>query len=135
MIYETRLTIPKNTPRTAMVTADILVNPGTVQLVEVEFPNGCCGLAHVVIYYLERQVWPSNPDSDFHGDGVTLSYPENVQLVDPPFIFTARGWSDDDTYPHTPTVRLAVIPFGGTVQDMLAALLVGPSGPVTVPGG
>ena len=135
MIYETRLLIPHNTPVTAMATAEIQVHPGTVQLVEVEFPAGCCGLVHVVIYYLERQVWPSNPDSDFHGDGVTLSYPENIQIVDPPFAFTVKGWSLDDTYPHTPTVRMCVVPFGGTVQDMLAALTIGPSGPVSPGGG
>lgn len=131
MIYELPLTIPKNTPASAPVSDTLPVHPGKVQQVSVYFPPGPSGLAHVMIFLWERQLWPANPDSDFIGDDLLITFPEDLDLVDPPFEFVIKGWNEDDTYPHTPIVRLQITPFGKSVQDVLRALTTGPQGPIT----
>lgn len=135
MIYEQSLTIPKLTPRSAPVSIDIPVDPGTVKQVEVFFPPGCAGLAHVVLWYWQRQVWPGNPDGYFTGDGLSLVFPEDIQVGGDPHIFTVRGWNDDDTFDHTPIVRLTVVPASRDLVSLFQAFALGPSGPVTPAGG
>lgn len=131
MFYETRLTIPKNTPATAPVSTVLYVHPGVVTQVEVFFPPGCAALARIQIYLWEHQAWPSNVDSYFTGDGTQIVFPEDLELVDPPFEFTIYGWNLDDTYSHTPIIRVQVTPVEGTLKTILERLTTGPTGPVT----
>jgi hypothetical protein len=135
MIYEQAITIPKLTQRAAPVSEVIPVHPGTVKQVEVFFPPGCAGLAHVTIWYWERQVWPGNPDGYFTGDGQSLTFPEDLELTDQPYSFTVKGWNEDDTYSHTPIVRVTVVPFDRDLVNLFQSFARGPSGPVTSQGG
>lgn len=135
MYYEQILLIPKSTPITAPASADLDVTSGNVQRVEVYFPPGCAGLAHLRIYYWGRQVWPSNPDSFFTGDGLAIVFDEDVDLVDPPYVFELVGWNEDDIYPHAPIVRMSIIPQDRTMASLLSRLALGPSGPATAGGG
>ena len=106
MQYEQSILIPKNTPIETPVLADLQVHSGNLTHVEVYFPPRCAGLAHLRIFYWERQIYPSNPDSYFTADGYPIAWSEDLDLVDPPFRFSLRGWNDDDTFPHTPIVRM-----------------------------
>ena len=135
MIYESSLTIPKLTPRAAPASVVIPVHPGTVKQVEVFFPPGCAGLAHVTLWYWERQVWPGNPDGFFTGDGNLLSFPEDMVLAGVPYEFICYGWNEDDTFDHTPIVRLTVVPAGRDLVDLFQRFSLGASGPVTPVGG
>ena len=135
MIYETRIITPKNTPITAPLEATLLVHPGHIQQVSVEFPSGCCGLVGVAIDLWSHQLWPANPDAWFSGDGAVLTFPEDLELVDRPFQFSIRVYNLDDTYPHGQFVRVQIVPFGQSLVDIMRMLAVGPSGPVTVSGG
>jgi hypothetical protein len=131
MFYETSLTIPKNTPESAPVVDTIPVHPGVVKRVEVLFPDGCVGLVHVRILYYERQLWPANPDSSFKGDGDKIAFDEDLELTGAPFEFTVEGWNMDDTYQHTPIVRLSVIPFERDLGKIIQSALFGGSAPVS----
>ncbi len=135
MIYEKRLTIPKLTLQTAPVSAEVEVHPGTVKQVEIYFPPGCAALAHIQIFFWERQIWPTNPNSDFTGDHTLLTFPENLILTEPPYTFVIKGWNDDDTYPHTPITRFQISTETATMGDLLRALTLGPQGPATPAGG
>lgn len=135
MIYETRCPTPKNTDPAAPVVTTLPVHPGHVEQVSVEFPLGCCGLVGLAIDFWSHQFWPANPDSWFTGDGYVLVWPESLELVDPPYEFTIRSYSVDDTYDHSPVVRIQITPFGKTVQDVLEMMLAGPAGPITPAGG
>lgn len=135
MIYEKSLTIPKNTPQTALVETTIYVHPGVLQRVSIYFPPGPSGLAHVSLWYWERQLAPANPDSDFIGDDLLIDLPEDLEIVDPPFEFRVRGWNEDDTYPHTPVVRLQVIPFDRSQTALLGMLVASQAGVMTPTGG
>jgi len=131
MNYEKSLIIPRNTPITAKVTETMDVHPGIVRQVSIFFPPGCCGLARMYVKLWERQVWPSNIGSYFHGDGQNLVFPEDLRLVDPPFEFVLVGWNLDDTFQHTVTLRLAISPEETTTTQLLSRLLVGATGAVT----
>jgi hypothetical protein len=135
MNYEQRLTIPKNTPRSAPAETTLYAHPGVLQRVSVYFPPGPSGLAHVSIWYWERQLWPANPDSDFIGDDLLIDLPEDLELVDPPFEFVIRGWNEDDTYPHTPIVRLQIVPFDRSQTALLEMLVAGQASMPTLVGG
>lgn len=136
MFYETSLAIPKNTLETAPVETSIPIHPGIALGGEVFFPPGCSALARIRIYYWEHQIAPANPDSYFTGDGAPATpFNLDLEIVDPPFVFTVRGWNLDDTYPHTPIIRLNVVPFEKDVRVLLSSLVqTGPRGaPVPVP--
>lgn len=131
MIYEKRLTIAKNTTEAAYASETIEIHPGIVKQVEIYFPPGCAALAHIQIFYWERQFWPTNPNSDFTGDNTLLSFPEDLKIVDPPFELEIRGWNEDDTYPHTPIVRIQMQSEKVTAVELLKVLALGPRGPQT----
>lgn len=126
MIYEQRLTLPPNTLPSAALEIDVAIHPGTVTLVEILFPTGCAGLAHVQIFHWERQLWPTNENGDFSGNGDPITFAEDYKVVDPPYLFTIRGWNLDELYPHTPIVRFQITPETGGVIGALSNLLTGP---------
>ena len=131
MIYEKRLLIPKLTLESAPVSTTVEIHPGIVKQVQVYFPPGVAALAHVQIFYWERQFWPTNPNSSFTGDNTLLSFPEDLVIVDPPFELEIRGWNNDDTYPHTPIIRFQMQAEKLTAVDLLKLLTLGPVGPQT----
>lgn len=135
MIYEVKLTLPKNTALTALVSATVSIHPGTVKQVEVVLPKGCVGLVGVRVLYWKHQLWPSNPDSFFTGDDAHLVFPEEIKIVDPPYEFTVEGYNLDDTFAHHPIFRAAVIPFGSDLKDVMRSLFTGATGPRVAPGG
>jgi len=110
MIYEEDLTIPASTPETSPVETLIEVTAGVIHRIEVQFPPGCFGLAHVVIVHENTQIFPTNPGQSFKGDAWVFSVNEYHVLDEPPFIITVRGWNEDDTYEHTITVRICILP-------------------------
>lgn len=126
MIYEARLTIPQNTAQADAVSTDLAIHPGTVTVLEVLFPTGCAGLAHVQIQHWARQVWPNNPNGDFSGNGSPMTFAEDYEVNDPPFFFTISGWNEDTLYPHTPIIRFQITPQTPGLLKSLANLFTGP---------
>lgn len=109
MNYSSELTIPPNTSQLNPVTASVEMLPGTVTRVRLDFPPGCFGLARVEIWHKSFKLWPSSPMSYFAGDTFPIEWPEDYQLVEAPFTLTIKGWNLDNVYPHTVTVRFAVL--------------------------
>ena len=108
MFYRVSLQVPANTLITAPVTADIPAVRGVVYRVSVQFPFGCAGLVHVNIWHREFQLWPSNMGAYFSSDGQTIEFTEEYQLLELPYEFQVRGYSEDDTYSHKITVRVGM---------------------------
>lgn len=124
MNYELRLSVPKNTPKTAPVEDTLTVHPGVVKEVNILFPSRCAQLAHVQIIRSLQNLWPPYDDMSFTGDGEVVDWEEEYLLDDPPFDFTIRAWNLDDTYPHTVTIRMNVIPLetvtgGGVLKSLV----------------
>lgn len=119
MIYEKRLIVPKNTSESSPAETTLEVSTGVLRGIEIGFPAGCCGLVHAVIHYWERQIWPSNIDSDFSGDDEIIKFDEDYKLFDQPTAFTLKCWNEDDTFDHTVTLRALV---KGEEEDLTSLL-------------
>jgi hypothetical protein len=109
MIYDYAIPTPANTPESAPVETVITLPPGRLAHVDILFPSGCAGLAHVQIYRALHQLWPANAGGSFIGDGQVVSWDDDYMLTDEPLDLVAVTWNDDDTYPHTITVRINVL--------------------------
>ena len=110
MNYEKRITVPRNTPATAPVEETLTVHPGVVTEVNIVFPDGCIQLVHAQIMHWSQNLWPPYADMDFTGNNEVIDWNEEYAIQDPPFDFVVRAWNDDDTFAHTLTVRMAVLP-------------------------
>jgi hypothetical protein len=134
MYYETKITIPRNTSRYDPVKVVLPVHPGIVKQVGVFFPDGCSGLAEITISLWGHQLWPANPDGAMRGNNSEIVFPEDFELVDPPFEFIITGWNSDDTYQHEPIIRIQVTPKSDTINQLLGLLSLGPTGDFTSQG-
>lgn len=110
MYYDFSFTIPANTAQALPHTEDVKLTHGVVHRVEIGFPKGCAGLAHLQIRRGLHQVWPTNPAGSFNTDGYTIPINEYYKLFAEPYILTLVGWNLDDTFPHTLEVRFGILP-------------------------
>jgi len=108
MIYSFEIAIAANTAEAAAQETAIKLAPGKVTRVEVLFPGGCAGLVHARILRGAQQLWPSNPSSNFSGDGEVISIDEEYDMIESGYELTAKTWNDDDTFAHTIQIRLGV---------------------------
>jgi hypothetical protein len=109
MFYDFALTIPANTAQASPVTQELKLTAGIVHYVEIEFPSGCAGLAHVQIRQPEATYLPTNPDGSFHSDGHVIPIKEHLELGPGENTLKAVAWNLDDTYQHIVTVRIGVL--------------------------
>lgn len=110
MFFFQSLPIPANRPRSNPVVHDFYICHGVIHRVEVGFPAGCAGLAHVQVFYHEFGVVPVGLDASFNGDDHSIVYNEYLEVLSEPFVLKVRTWNDDDTFPHTPTLGIGIIP-------------------------
>lgn len=120
MYYNFNVEIPANTAKADKIVQACKMTYGFIRHVAVAFPPGPKGLAHLVIYRYESQIWPTNPDADFAWDNYTLEFNEDFALTDAPFRLTLHGWNEDDTYPHTVTVRFELVSETWGYDDLLS---------------
>jgi len=109
MIYALDVTTPANTPSSSPKRTRMQVTKGLVYQVEIEFPPGPLGYCHVAILDGAYQVWPSNPDADFHGDNGMIVFPDTYLKYAEPYEFIVETWNEDDTYQHTIHVRIGMV--------------------------
>ena len=109
MIYSRDCEIPKDTPPTIPEPFVLKVTRGLVYKVELEFPDGCAGMVHLVVYDGGHQVWPSDPENTFHADGYTISFDDTYLKLEPPYQFDIYGHSARTVHKHTPVVRIGLV--------------------------
>lgn len=110
MIYNYKITIPKDTAETNLFEQDIKLTHGIIHKVEFLFPPGPVGLAGIAIFDAIHQVWPTNTGTYFISDNETISYPEHHPILIEPFLLRAKAYNTDDTYEHSITVRIGILP-------------------------
>ena len=109
MIYGTNILIPKNTPASKPIRAPIQVVNGLVYKIEIAFPPGPEGTAHIVINDGGFQVWPSSPGVDFAADEYTISFDDTYLKTTDPLEFQVYGYNTDEINPHTIQVRIGMV--------------------------
>ncbi|GAH83943.1 unnamed protein product, partial [marine sediment metagenome] len=83
---------------------------GIITKIMVRPRPGHAALAHLVIRHHETQIAPSTEKMDFAGDAFPIDWEEYYESYQPPYELKLVGWNEDDTYPHTFTVYVAVLP-------------------------
>lgn len=110
MLFEASITIPANTASTDPATETLKIAHGIITEFKVRPRPGHAGLAHLIIRHHEHQIAPSSPDMDLHGDTYPIDWADYYESYQPPFELKLVGWNEDDTYPHTFDVYVAVLP-------------------------
>jgi len=110
VLFEYDVEVPADTAKASPLELDLVLDYGIIHRVEISFPAGCAGLAHMTVWHEGRQLWPNNPDNSFNADNYTIAWSEFYPLERPPYILKVRAWNRDDTYPHTITLRFAILP-------------------------
>lgn len=99
---------PANTAKEDALKTVLKVTSGEIRQVWFYHPPGCAGLAYATIWEGGHQLYPTNPEAAYHGDGQPMSFPDNYKLPAEAQL-KLKTWNVDDTYPHTVYVRLTVI--------------------------
>jgi hypothetical protein len=110
VFYNFPVVIPANTTEDDPYEVDAPLTHGVIHRLEVEFPDWHRGQTHARILHRGFQLWPSNPQSDFSSNDHTIVWNDYYPLLDRPFGLRLIGWNSDDTFPHTVTVRIGVLP-------------------------
>ena len=109
MQYTASLTIPALTIESQRVIKQITVHEAFCVGYEVYFPPGCAGLCYVALFVDGKQFAPADGSADryFHGEGPKSWYGKTrLATGKTEIIIEARGYNDDDTYPHTPIITI-----------------------------
>ncbi|KKL91543.1 hypothetical protein LCGC14_1893680 [marine sediment metagenome] len=110
MLFSSSITIPPNTTKANLIREIMPIRHGIISKIMVRPRPGHAGLAHLVIRYNTIQIAPSNEGMDFHGDAAPIDWEEYFEVYQPEYELTLQGWNEDDTYPHTFDVFVAILP-------------------------
>jgi hypothetical protein len=90
------------------VETELKLTEGTITRVQLLHPEGCQGLAYASIWLGGHQLYPSNPETAYHGNDVPVEFEDNYDL-EAPAILKLKTWNLDDTYEHAVYVRITVL--------------------------
>jgi len=110
MIYDVDITIPANTTEANAIKTDIKVTFGVVHQFDIVFPAGCAGLVYTRLQDGAHPVVPSTAGMNLSGDGIQITGKEFYEIETAPTVLSVYSWNDDDTYAHTITWRIYILP-------------------------
>jgi hypothetical protein len=109
MRFNGSVTIPAGTDFNHAVKSTMKLDYGNIVAVDIIFPAGSAGLAHLAIDHYTHQLYPTNPGGSFVGDDQVRTIPDGYPVLDAPFILTLRGWAPDAALDHTIYVEVTVL--------------------------
>lgn len=110
MLFQASITILKNTLSTTPTEVTLYIAKGIITKFMVRPRPGHAGLAHLAIFHHSHQVAPSTEGMELHGDAFPIDWEDYYEVYQPPYELKLKGWNDDDTYPHTFDVFVAILP-------------------------
>jgi len=110
MIFVHTISTPANTTQEDPQETILDLGHGIIHRVDVGFPPGALGQAHVAIDRDGRQLYPSNPQGNWAWDNLFQQFPDFFSLESEPFAVTARTWNDDTSFAHGITLQFLILP-------------------------
>lgn len=108
MIYSALITnTPGGTAQNPTRTV-LKITKGLIWLMEVDFPSGSMGLAHVQLFDGSYQLLPASPGKTLSGDGRLLRYDDLYLKEAAPFELVIVSWNEDELWDHTIQVRVGL---------------------------
>lgn len=123
MLFEASITIPADTASTSPTTEILKIAHGIITKFMVRPRPGHAALAHLVILHHEHQIVPSTEGMDIHGDTSPIDWEEYYESYQPPYELKLKGWNDDDSFPHTFDVFVAILPRKAIIAYQIADAL------------
>ncbi len=132
MLVTYSLPLPPNGSAANLTSLDVEYPPGVVTRVKVTMPSGCAGLVHFRVRKALHQLWPYNDGAWFEEDDLKEDFEEELDLSAEPHILVLEGYNEDDTYSHTPVIKLVIMPVPPpgalTFEDLIRAQVAADSG-------
>lgn len=122
MFYTWDIKLPNSKTEATKTRQFLWMEKGTVTRFELTFPTGCVGLVFVHIDHALHQVYPKNPLDRLRGNGTTIIATDEYEIKEPPFALEFHGWNTDDTYDHTVTVRIQLVPAKEIIHRVIGGL-------------
>jgi len=110
MLFEASITITSGKTKAAPQEEILKIAHGIITKIMVRPRPGHHALAHCVILHHEHQIAPSTENMDISGDELPIDWEEYYESYQPPYELKIKGWNDDDTYPHTFDIFVAILP-------------------------
>ena len=110
MLFQADITITAGKTKADPQVETLKIAHGIITKIMVRIPAGHRALAHLIILHHEHQIAPSTEGMDLHGNFFPIDWEEYYESYQPPYELKLKGWNDDDTYPHTFTVLVVVLP-------------------------
>jgi len=115
MLYVTRVTAPKNTPKKKAVSQDVIIYDECISRIMVRIPPGHQGLAYMAIFYGADQIWPHPKGEWVHGDDQFIVDDFIWTCPEYPTKLTIKAYNEDDTYDHSFIVYISA----GSLVDVM----------------
>lgn len=109
MFYDFAIFVPASTTQAAPVKERLQLTTGIIHQVEIVFPDGCAGLAHLQILQGGVHLYPYNRNGSFASNNESISFSDHHEITTGRDVLTALAWNNDDTYPHTLTIRVGIL--------------------------
>ena len=110
MLFEAAITIPSGQTKADPEVEILKIAHGIITKIMVRPRPGHHALAHCVILHHEHQIAPSTENMDLSGDELPIDWEEYYESYQPPYELKIEGWNDDDLYPHTFDIFVAILP-------------------------
>lgn len=107
MDYSFEVSTPANTSKDDALETKLTLSAGLITEVWLYHPVGCHGFAHAVIEQGLNQLYPTDPEGSYAGNGSPITFTDRVELSVPAKL-TLRTWNLDDTYDHKVYVRITI---------------------------
>lgn len=101
MQFQINLVIPALTSSDAPIEASQLLDVGTLDSIDVRFPDGCVSLVHFAAKLKQFQLVPWNQDGSIASNDHVVHSDLDYPITQPPMELYLYAWSEDDTYTHT----------------------------------
>jgi len=108
MIFEFSLTVDAGTTQAEPEPLEMPLARGIIHKIEVIGDGGEHNTVLLVIQRALHQVFPINPDGQFHPGFFPISYPVWYALEEAPYVLKAYAWSPTATYSHEVIIRLGM---------------------------
>lgn len=101
MIFSGSITVPAGRTKTAPKIERLKITKGVITQINLIFPPGCAHEVFITINRALHQIYPTNPDGYFIGDGVNFTGTVFHYVKAQPFEVQIYGWSPNASYDHT----------------------------------
>jgi len=98
--------IPANTPSDEPLRYSIGVDKGIIDRIYLFFPWGCAALCYIRILRRNTSLAPHTRERFYHGNDILIVIDVGYEIKNEPYELIAEAYNDDDTYPHTPVIRV-----------------------------